>query len=80
MERLTPTPRNNEDGNREIFLIDYAQRRIFQITNTKNVLNPREPDPDSHSEPQSQSEPQPFSFRFPDAGSDANAHAVPDAG
>jgi hypothetical protein len=31
------TPRNNEDGNREIFLIDYAQRRIFQITNTKNV-------------------------------------------
>lgn len=28
---------NNADGNREIFLVDYAQRRIFQITNTKNV-------------------------------------------
>jgi len=32
--------RNNADGNREIFLLDYAQRRIFQITNTKNVPNP----------------------------------------
>ena len=32
--------RNNADGNREIFLYDYAQRRIFQITNTSNVLNP----------------------------------------
>ncbi|MDQ1640011.1 MAG: hypothetical protein QOF62_3350 [Pyrinomonadaceae bacterium] len=29
--------RNNADGNREIFLVDYAQRRIFQITNTTNV-------------------------------------------
>jgi uncharacterized protein (TIGR03437 family) len=29
---------NNADGNREIFLLDYAQRRIFQITNTRNVL------------------------------------------
>jgi uncharacterized protein (TIGR03437 family) len=29
--------RNNADGNREIFLADYAQRRIFQLTNTKNV-------------------------------------------
>ncbi|HKP47475.1 MAG TPA: hypothetical protein VJT50_12820 [Pyrinomonadaceae bacterium] len=28
---------NNADGNREIFLLDYAQRRIFQLTNTKNV-------------------------------------------
>ena len=37
---LNPNPRNNEDGNREIFLIDYAQRRIFQITNTKNVPKP----------------------------------------
>lgn len=26
--------RNNADGNNEIFLYDYAQRRIFQITNT----------------------------------------------
>ncbi|MGI9069011.1 MAG: hypothetical protein ACR2HX_21740 [Pyrinomonadaceae bacterium] len=32
--------RNNADGNREIFLIDYAQRRIFQLTNTKNVPKP----------------------------------------
>ena len=29
--------RNNADGNLELFLIDYAQRRIFQITNTKSV-------------------------------------------
>lgn len=33
----TPT-RNNADGNVEIFLLDYAQRRIFQITNTKSAL------------------------------------------
>ncbi|CAN5657622.1 hypothetical protein BH18ACI4_BH18ACI4_14270 [soil metagenome] len=32
--------RNNSDGNREIFIADYAQRRIFQITNTKNVSKP----------------------------------------
>jgi uncharacterized protein (TIGR03437 family) len=32
--------RNNADGNREIFLFDYAQRRIFQITNTRNVPRP----------------------------------------
>ena len=32
--------RNNADGNREIFLADYAQRRIFQITDTKNVPIP----------------------------------------
>lgn len=31
--------RNNADGNLEIFLFDYAQRRIFQITDTKNALN-----------------------------------------
>jgi uncharacterized protein (TIGR03437 family) len=34
------TTRNNQDGNREIFLFDYAQRRIFQLTDTKSVLNP----------------------------------------
>jgi uncharacterized protein (TIGR03437 family) len=28
---------NNADGNREIFLLDYAQRRIFQITNTTSA-------------------------------------------
>ncbi|HKO63554.1 MAG TPA: hypothetical protein VJV03_20490, partial [Pyrinomonadaceae bacterium] len=31
---------NNADGNREIFLADYAQRKIFQLTNTKNVPKP----------------------------------------
>ncbi len=36
---LNPSARNNEDGTREIFIIDYAQRRIFQITNTRNVQN-----------------------------------------
>lgn len=30
----------NTDGNTEIFLYDYAQRRVFQLTNTKAVLNP----------------------------------------
>lgn len=33
----TENPRNT-DGNLEIFLFDYAQRRIFQITDTKNLL------------------------------------------
>ncbi len=33
----TDNPQNS-DGNREIFLFDYAQRRIFQITNTKSLL------------------------------------------
>ena len=37
---LNPNARNNEDGNREIFLLDYAQRRIFQLTNTKNIQKP----------------------------------------
>ncbi|HET6975730.1 MAG TPA: hypothetical protein VFI24_05380 [Pyrinomonadaceae bacterium] len=34
------TGNRNPDGNREIFLADYAQRRIFQITNTRSVPNP----------------------------------------
>ncbi|HVG29037.1 MAG TPA: hypothetical protein VM864_04895 [Pyrinomonadaceae bacterium] len=29
---------SNADGNREIFLFDFAQRRIFQITDTKSAL------------------------------------------
>lgn len=33
----TENPRNS-DGSREIFLFDYAQRRIFQITDTKSLL------------------------------------------
>ena len=38
--------RNNADGNREIFLLDYAQRRIFQITNTTNAQKiPASPTP-----------------------------------
>src|SRR5947199_9022089 len=38
----TPNPnaRNNEDGNREVFWYDDAQRRLFQLTNTRSVLNP----------------------------------------
>jgi uncharacterized protein (TIGR03437 family) len=36
----TENPRNS-DNNREIFLFDYAQRRIFQITDTKSLLNDR---------------------------------------
>lgn len=31
--------RNNADHNREIFLFDYVQRRIFQITNTTHAIN-----------------------------------------
>ena len=34
---------NNADGNREIFLYDYAQRRIFQITNTTSARVRTEP-------------------------------------
>jgi uncharacterized protein (TIGR03437 family) len=37
--QITKSP-DNLDGNREIFLYDYAQRRIFQITNTKSVAKP----------------------------------------
>ena len=33
----TENPRNS-DNNIEIFLFDYAQRRIFQITDTKSVV------------------------------------------
>ena len=36
----TDNPRN-ADGNREIFIFDYAQRRIFQITDTKSLLTDR---------------------------------------
>ncbi|MDQ5844374.1 MAG: hypothetical protein M3539_03680, partial [Acidobacteriota bacterium] len=38
--------KNNADGNFELFLFDYAQRRIFQLTNTKNVTKaPASPTP-----------------------------------
>ncbi len=39
--QTTQRGRNNEDGNREIFLFDYAQRRIFQITDTRSVRTDR---------------------------------------
>ncbi len=40
----TETGPRNTDGNREIFLFDYAQRRIFQITNTTSArVNPANP-------------------------------------
>ena len=39
----TTRPFNNADGNREIFLYDYAQRRIFQITNTTSARVTTEP-------------------------------------
>lgn len=32
--------KRNADGNREIFLADYAQRRIFQITDTRSLPKP----------------------------------------
>lgn len=40
----TVNPRN-VDGNTEIFLFDYAQRHIFQLTNTKSVLFNTEVEP-----------------------------------
>jgi uncharacterized protein (TIGR03437 family) len=43
------TTRNNADGNREIFLFDYAQRRIFQITDTKSTLRDTTVSPTTNS-------------------------------
>jgi uncharacterized protein (TIGR03437 family) len=40
----TENPRN-ADGNREVFLFDYAQRRIFQITDTKSLLKDQTANP-----------------------------------
>ena len=42
--------RNNQDGNRELFIYDYAQRRVFQITDTKSVLSPS-PSPSASPSP-----------------------------
>jgi Tol biopolymer transport system component len=44
----TVNPRN-EDGNSEIFLFDYAQRRIFQLTDTRSVLVDLEESPTTFS-------------------------------
>jgi uncharacterized protein (TIGR03437 family) len=60
--------RNNEDGNREIFLYDYAQRRIFQLTNTKSVLNPPgspSPTPSPSPSPSPSVSPSPTPFPSP---------------
>lgn len=59
----TPS-RNNADGNREIFLADYAQRRIFQITNTKNVANPA-PSPSPSPSPTASPSPTPTPLPTP---------------
>src|SRR5215208_6214760 len=56
--------RNNADGNREIFLADYAQRRIFQITNTKNVANPA-PSPTPTPSPTASPSPTPTPIPLP---------------
>ena len=42
---------NNADGNREIFLYDYAQRRTFQLTNTRHVLKAASPTPTPTASP-----------------------------
>ena len=43
--------RHNQDGNREIFLFDYAQRRIFQLTDTKSVVKTGSPTPSPSPSP-----------------------------
>jgi uncharacterized protein (TIGR03437 family) len=42
---------DNADGNREIFLFDYAQRRIFQITRTQSALKSPLPSPSATPSP-----------------------------
>ena len=57
--------RNNADGNREIFLADYAQRRIFQITNTRSVPNPS-PSPSPSPSPTASPSPTPTPVPTPE--------------
>ncbi|HEY6245677.1 MAG TPA: hypothetical protein VIX17_17125 [Pyrinomonadaceae bacterium] len=57
--------RNNKDGNREIFLADYAQRRIFQITNTRSVPNPT-PTPSPSPSPTASPSPTPTPVPTPE--------------
>jgi uncharacterized protein (TIGR03437 family) len=52
---------DNTDGNREIFLYDYAQRRIFQITNTKSVAKAT-PTPSPAASPTATPSPAPLDF------------------
>ena len=61
--------RNNQDGNLELFLYDYAQRRVFQLTNTRSVLNPPgspsptpSPSPSPSVSPTASPTPTPVSF------------------
>ena len=58
--------RNNADGNREIFLLDYAQRRIFQITNTTNLQKiPASPTPTPTPTPTPSASPTPTPVPVP---------------
>ena len=62
----------NTDGNTEIFLYDYAQRRVFQLTNTKAVLNPS-PSPTASASPS----PSPSPSVSPSAGPTPTASPTP---
>lgn len=58
---------NNTDGNREVFLYDYAQRRIFQLTNTRSVVRPTatpspSPSPSPTASPTASPTPSPIDF------------------
>jgi len=62
----------NTDGNTEIFLYDYAQRRVFQLTDTKAVLNPS-PSPTASPSPS----PSPSPSVSPTASPSPTATATP---
>ncbi len=73
--------KNNADGNQEIFLADYAQRRIFQITNTKNVANPAPspsptPTPSPTPSPTASPSPSPTPIPTPEDLSQVKVHIV----
>jgi hypothetical protein len=76
----TQNPKN-ADGNREIFLADYAQRRIFQITNTKNVANPTPspsptPTPSPSPSPSASPTPTPSPVPLPEDLTQVKIHIV----
>src|SRR5215813_8945284 len=65
--------RNNQDGNREIFIYDYAQRRTYQITNTRNVLKPAgSPSPSPSPSPSVSPSPSPTVSPTPPADDSTN--------
>lgn len=73
--------KNNADGNQEIFLADYAQRRIFQITNTKNVANPAPspsptPTPSPSPSPTASPSPSPSPIPTPEDLTQVKVHIV----